>query len=659
MIKFLLLPVVCIIIASGEVFAQADTTSAKGTAYGLGVGYVAGFHAADFRSLPGVPNCCPNFTSGSGGGFSAWIFGEIQAEQAMRLGGRAVVSRHSADFEVAEQTTVIIGDRTELATITHRLETSLSRIGVEPYLAARLGGFGLNAGLGLGFAVSPTYQQRETVSPGKFGDGQNVRNQFSGTVQQSSSFYADFVAGIGYSVPLNARKSAFLMPEVRLNYGLTDIVNGYLWSANTVTVGLTLRFEPTTSAAAPPAPPPPPQPEPPKPRPTATTISRLNASFDIAAIYDEDAAELSFRIEEFVSTQMYPLLNYIFFDELGSEIPKRYNSSGATSDSEGSGELSAYYDVLNIIAERMQATPQARLTVTGCNAGTGRERGDVRLSRSRATAVKNYLSERKGIGPERIRIEARGLPERASNADRPEGAAENRRVEIVSDDESILAPRYVRDTVRGLPKGIRIRPTVSNASEINNWQFSISQYGRTVADWKAKGAPPYELTISSRLTELRNVDGLEPLTCTFTAFSSDGREIAKAESSMPVEYVTLEQKRSVRAADKEIERFRLMLFDFDQSEPGTANRRTIREIAERITPQSAVNIVGATDAAGDPDYNKRLSLARANAVARILGSNRAIIEGAGAVGGEFDNALPEARFYNRNVSVEVISPAKK
>lgn len=639
-----------------------DSIASKRLSLGGGIGYVSAFHDADFRALPGVPNCCPNFTSGSGGGFELWLFGELPIEQALRFGARIGFSRHSASFAVAEKVPVIIGDRVSEITFTHYLEASMSRIGIEPYLGFRLGSFGASAGFRVGVTASPIYEQRETVSSGTFGDGRNTRNQFSGTLQQASSLFFDFSAGLNYSIPLNTRKTAFLMPEVRLNYGLTPIVKNYSWSANLVTAGLSVRFEPEFKrlkvAEEPPPVPNTPALEPQKSRPPIAPITRINASFDIAAISEENKVDNTFRVEEFVSTQMYPLLNYLFFDEMSDVIPQRYNSSTQALTDKKHNELSAYYNVLNIIGERLQWQNATRITITGCNAGAGKERGDIRLARNRATAIKNYLVEKWNIGPERIKIEARGLPEHSSNPDRPEGLAENRRVEITADDDRILAPVYVRDTVRGLPKSIQIRPTVSNAGQINNWDFVITQNGRQLAIWQAKGAPPYELNISSRLTELRNVDGDEPLLCTFTAYGADGKQIAFSESSMPVEYVTLEQKRSIRAADKEIERFRLMLFDFDQSEPGATNRRIITDISRRITPESFVNIIGATDAAGDADYNKRLSLARAQAVARILGNNRATVEGAGASGGEFDNSLPEGRFYNRNVTIEAITPQK-
>ncbi len=357
-----------------------DSTASKRLSLGGGIGYVSAFHDADFRALPGVPNCCPNFTNGSGGGFELWLFGELPLEQSLRLGARVGFSRHSASFTVAEQVPVIIGDKAGEVTFIHSLEASMSRIGIEPYIGFRLGGLGAVAGFRVGTTAAPAYEQRETVSPGNFSDGRNVRNQFSGTLQKAASLFFDLSAGLNYSIPLNMRRTVFLVPEIRLNYGLTPIVENYSWSANLVTAGLSVRLEPEAKrpvAIELPHATEPPAPEPPKSRAPITTITRINASFDIAAISEENSADNVFRVEEFVSTQMYPLLNYLFFDETSDAIPQRYSTSGQSVSGERHNELSAYYNVLNIIGERLQWQTATRITITGCNSGVGRERGDM------------------------------------------------------------------------------------------------------------------------------------------------------------------------------------------------------------------------------------------------------------------------------------------
>ena len=54
-------------------FEEVHTIHAQSTSterYGVFGGYSINFHTADFRALPGVPNCCPKFENGTGGGFA-------------------------------------------------------------------------------------------------------------------------------------------------------------------------------------------------------------------------------------------------------------------------------------------------------------------------------------------------------------------------------------------------------------------------------------------------------------------------------------------------------------------------------------------------------------------------------------------------------------
>ena len=47
------------------------------THYGLYSTFNYNFHISDFSKLPGIPNCCPKFTKGSGPGFGLGLFAEF------------------------------------------------------------------------------------------------------------------------------------------------------------------------------------------------------------------------------------------------------------------------------------------------------------------------------------------------------------------------------------------------------------------------------------------------------------------------------------------------------------------------------------------------------------------------------------------------------
>jgi outer membrane protein OmpA-like peptidoglycan-associated protein len=69
-----------------------------------------------------------------------------------------------------------------------------------------------------------------------------------------------------------------------------------------------------------------------------------------------------------------------------------------------------------------------------------------------------------------------------------------------------------------------------------------------------------------------------------------------------------------------------------------------------------LTITGFADEVGDPEYNKRLSLARARAVASALPGFTVNVEGAGEVGDVGTDLTPEQRYYARSVKINVRAP---
>ena len=88
-------------------------------------------------------------------------------------------------------------------------------------------------------------------------------------------------------------------------------------------------------------------------------------------------------------------------------------------------------------------------------------------------------------------------------------------------------------------------------------------------------------------------------------------------------------------------------------------------MAPKIPKNATVIITGHTDVIGEVDYNKDLSLARANDVKSILEKSLAAAGRTDAtfkVRGEgedeklapFENKYPEERFYNRTVIIDIV-----
>src|SRR5690606_29896371 len=141
-----------------------------------------------------------------------------------------------------------------------------------------------------------------------------------------------------------------------------------------------------------------------------------------------------------LSWDLYPLLNYVFFDIGSSTLPDRYISfdgggasfkSSFTDTTIPGGTIDKYYHVLNIYGFRLNQYPDTKITLIGCNDNTNDgEKGNTDLSKSRAQTVYDYLNKVWGISADRMKIEFRNFPDIKSNPKDSMGLAENRRVEL-------------------------------------------------------------------------------------------------------------------------------------------------------------------------------------------------------------------------------------
>jgi outer membrane protein OmpA-like peptidoglycan-associated protein len=371
------------------------------------------------------------------------------------------------------------------------------------------------------------------------------------------------------------------------------------------------------------------------------------------------------KIEEFVSRQMYPLLPYIFFDYNASVIPARYHrlngeESGAFSENKffNADAMRVYYDVLNIIGKRLQEYPKTKVTITGCNDNTSSgESGNLSLSRSRADEVRQYLRRTWNIDTIRMEVRERNLPEKPTISKDSIGIEENRRVEISSASWEIMQPTLVYDTLL-VPSApvIRFKTSAKADAGIAKATLRAFQGERTLKQYASLSAldPVVEWnTAREQSTIPRSEDKMK---FSYEVLDTDGRS-AMPIDSIPVEQVTIRKKRSLRIKDKEIDTYRLILFDFDSPEVGPENARIIKGLVlPNVKEKSTIQVTGFTDKLGSAEVNQRLSEGRARSVANLVASSQTTAKGFGAKMTIYPNEIPEGRFLSRTVEVRVETP---
>ena len=112
--------------------------SSINTKYGIYAAFNINQHIANFQRLPGVPNCCPHFVSGSGTGFTSGVLVEYPLTDMFLLGLRAGYTTLNGLLTQNEATTVITNGVPEDGEFVHKMDAAISNIGVEALFGLRL-----------------------------------------------------------------------------------------------------------------------------------------------------------------------------------------------------------------------------------------------------------------------------------------------------------------------------------------------------------------------------------------------------------------------------------------------------------------------------------------------------------------------------------------
>ncbi len=354
---------------------------------------------------------------------------------------------------------------------------------------------------------------------------------------------------------------------------------------------------------------------------------------------------------------------YIFFEENSDKIPERYKLLSLSetytfniNELKKLNTLETYYNILNIIGMRLRNNQSASLTLTGTNRNINDERNNLALSLDRAMAIKNYLVNVWNIQPNRIKTVARNLPKSPTISDEFGADDENRRVEISSDFEGINQPVMTNDTLRKLANpAIRFYPKIISELNVDTWQLNATQNGMVLFQRNGKSAPPqyFEWTINDSLLQNRIKPGL--IKYSFKVKNILGQSYQTPDQFVPVEQLTIPRKRLERIEDKEFEQYSLILFDYGKAKLDNTHLQMVNFIKSRLNQSSEVYIYGYTDAIGNEEVNRRLSLTRAKEVAKALKIDKAVIDGLGESKILYDNKFPESRFYCRTVTIDIIT----
>jgi outer membrane protein OmpA-like peptidoglycan-associated protein len=580
------------------------------------------------------------------------------------IGGvRLTLSDRSHTLTTREVVDVIEDNFIVQGEIQHTIATPLTEFGVESFLGYRFGNVTIRQGLG--FATRSFGQLRakeELVAPSGavFTDTRTTeRNVRSGALPQSVGTTLYGISAIGLDIALTKTQRWRFTPEVSLAYGFSSLTSATQWSMIVPSIGFRISYEFGSAPDAPPTPRTVPVPNitPTPPAVASKTDPPAAGSVKEDAIKHDVVVRANvrgrLRIEEIEEERFLPILPYMFFDASSATIPSRYvTRDTAQSSAITLSAVAFHHRVLPILAQRLRQYPTADITLVGT---TSADEADSTVALARARSVASTLTEAFGISAKRIKMRARRLPGNASVAagsEAPLADEENRRVEIISTNEDVLAPYRIADTVATMtPPKIIIDASSTGDLPIRNWSVRVNDV-RIDSSSKAFASPIEYAPDDAGAQALMRDGNLRVL----LASTHQGERVADT-LSVVVDAISLTDKRRERRNDSIVERYELVVFPFRRADLSAEHRRILKFVRNRIGTTARVTVEGCTDVIGSTDENMRISLDRARAVAAELPGAVTVI-GRGEPEVTVPQQLPEERMLERVVRITAVVPVR-
>lgn len=542
------------------------------------------------------------------------------------------------------------------------LQTNISYITVEPSL--RLAPFKSNlyifAGPRIAFNMENSFNYQLGINPAY--PEQEPTPEVKGDLSDMNKTIISMQVGLGLDIPIGSQTSktqfvispfASFHPYFGQNPRSIETLN-----ITTIRAGVALKFGQGSLI----------------PMPEKAEIANPDVQFSVNAPINGPNQK---RVRE-----VFPLRNYVFFNNGSAEIPNRYqllkkeevkdfreeqlemvtpiNQSGRSER-----QMNVYYNVLNILGDRMIKNPSTTITLVGSS-----EQGPAD-GKIMAEAVKNYLVNIFDIKASRITTKGQSKPNIPS--EQPGGTLEldllregDRRVSIESSSPIILQ-EFKSGAKTQTPAEIKMQAP----PEESYVDFNVKGAGAAFSVWsvqlvdkagKSQTFGPYtQESVSMPSRTILGDKKQGDYKVTLTGQSKSGTLVTKETTAKITRWEPSRVIEGIRYS---------VLFEFNESETIKIYEKYLTEVvAPKIPANGTVIIHAHTDIIGDEAYNLKLSEARANDVKTILelalsksGRNDVKFEVSGFGENEnqspFTNKYPEERFYNRTVIIDIFNNGK-
>lgn len=378
-------------------------------------------------------------------------------------------------------------------------------------------------------------------------------------------------------------------------------------------------------------------------------------------IFDENGnnlKEIKLNAKRVITSELYPLLNYLFFDKDSNKLPERYTilnevdyNNFDLKNLKGKGAFATYYNILNIIGKRLNNNKTTKLLL---KARISDGESNI-LQQQRLNFIVDYLFKICKVSKNQIAIQISNSKDNLSNSEIVEGKDENRRIELSSDNPLLLSSILISDTLyKTYAPLVNIIPEVNHNDIIKNWNLNIISNNQIIQSRKGIDSIPskiewntgndFQINKSSNLVLKNDSIATNPI-LELNAETNSGK-IINVKYSIPISRTIIDSNLHFGSGY-----FSLILFDYNSSVLKSEHQNAINIVNSRTEVNSKTLVEGYTDKLGDEKLNQTLSQARANAVSSKLTSNVISVIGKGE-SDLFDNKFPEGRFYSRTVTIK-------
>ncbi len=381
--------------------------------------------------------------------------------------------------------------------------------------------------------------------------------------------------------------------------------------------------------------------------------------------------------------EVFPIRNYVFFNIGSTEIPSRYvllkkeevksfreDQLEMVTPIDQSGrskrQMNVYYNVINILGDRMIKNPATTITLVGSS-----EKGP-KEGREMAESVKSYLVNTFEISASRIKTKGQFKPNIPS--EQPGGIREldllregDRRVSIES-SSPVLLVEFQSGSNAAMPSeniALQEAPIESYVVfDVKGANEAFSAWSIQVVDESGKMQSFGPYTQESASLSGKSILGTRTegdYKITLVGQTKSGKAVSKETTAHIVLWEPAKIEEGLRYS---------IIFEFNESKAISIYEKYLTDVVTPKIPMNGTVIIhGHADIIGNDAYNLKLSQARANEVKNIIEtalakSGRTDVKFEVNGYGEdlnyspFKNEFPEERFYNRTVIIDIFNNGK-